>query len=200
MRKNLFVLGLFLLFISSSPAFSATDYDFFGTMDYHNDVLQFNFGVSTSGTRTFFSSSWDEGNFDPMLGLWSSSGDLINFQDDGGNAGSTLSNGVFYTHGEWDSYYNVFLEPGNYILTLTTYNNFNVGDTLSQGFQLDGEDPIFVTEWEQPANGLRNNSWAFHILNVDEATGPGPSVPEPGTALLLGAGILGMLYSSRRRN
>lgn len=200
MRKNLFVVAFFLLFISSSPAFSATDYDFFGTMDHHNDVLQFNFSVSTLGARTFFSSSWDEGNFDPMLGLWSASGDLIYFQDDGLNTGSTFSNGIQYTHGTWDSYYDVLLDPGSYILTLTTYNNFNVGNTLAEGFKLDNEDPIFITEWDQPSNGVRASAWAFHILNVDEATGPGPSVPEPGTVLLLGAGILGMLYSSRRRN
>ncbi len=135
-----------------------------------------------------------------MLGLWTSSGNLINFQDDGGKVGSTLSNGALYSHGIWDSYYDVFLDQGSYILTLTTYDNFNVGNTLAEGFDLDNEDPIFITEWDQPANGFRSNAWAFHILNVDEATGPGPSVPEPGTVLLLGAGILGMLYSSRRRN
>ncbi|MDO9582997.1 MAG: DVUA0089 family protein [Desulfomicrobium sp.] len=200
MKKKFFLVAFFLLFISSQPAFAATDYDFSGVMTYHNDVLQFNFSVSTTGTRTFFSSSWDEGNFDPMLGLWTASGTLINFQDDGGNEGSTLSNGVSYSHGIWDSYYDVLLDPGSYILTLSTYPNWNNGNALSDGFEYDNQTPILITEWNQPANGVKNNAWAFHILNVDEATGPGPAVPEPGTAILLGAGLLGMLYSSRRKS
>ncbi len=200
MKKSLFAVTLFLLLTTSQAAFAATDYDFSGTMNNHNEVLKFNFSVTTLGTRTFFTSSWDEGNFDPMLGLWSSNGDLINFQDDGHQDGATFSNGISYTHGVWDSYYAVPLNPGNYILTLTTYNNWNNGNTLNDGFDFDNTNPILITEWDQPSNGLRNNAWAFHILNVDEATGPGPAVPEPGTALLLGAGLLGMLYSSRRQS
>jgi len=200
MRKNFFLVALFLLFLSSQPALAATDYDFSGIMTYHNDVLQFNFSVSTAGTRTFFTSSWDEGNFDPMLGLWAASGALIYFQDDGGREGSTFSNGVSYSHGVWDSYYEVLLDPGSYILTLSTYPNWNKGNALSLGFTYDNENPILITEWTQPANGLMTNAWAFHILNVDEATGPDPVVPEPGTVLLLGAGLLGMLYSSRRKS
>lgn len=194
-----FVLIIGMLLCIPAGAHASLDFDFFGTMPYHNSVLSFDFDVSTSADRTFFSSSWDDGGFDPMLGLWTSSGSLINFQDDGSNVGSTLSNGVSYTHGNWDSYYSVFLDPGSYILTLSAYDNFNVSNTLSDGFALDGAAPIPIASWDQPANGFRTADYAFHILNVDAVEFEAPTaVPEPSTYLLLGMG-LGLIALVRRR-
>ena len=151
----------------------------------------FQFNVSTPGNRTFFSSSWDDGGFDPMLGLWNQAGNLVYFQDDGLNGGSTPSNGVQYTHGGWDSYYSVNLMPGSYILTLSTFDNFNIGDQLSQGFLRDNDAPIPIAEWYQPANGYRASRYAFHILNVDAAVINDPALPtpEPSTILLMGLGF-----------
>jgi hypothetical protein len=191
----------FLVFLLSGVPAQAYDYDYFGNMDYHNDVLRFDFSVSTSGERIFFSSSWDDGGFDPMLGLWDAAGNLIYFQDDGSQVGSQLSNGVSYDYAGWDSFYTVLLDPGSYFLTLTTYNNFNVSDIYSDGFSLDGETPILISEWSQPANGLRTDDYAFHILNVDTASGPGetPPVPEPSTIVLLIAGLAGCLVFGRKR-
>jgi len=205
MKKSSVILSLvgLLVFCFCSTSY-ALDFDFFGTMPYHNDVLQFGFTSAGAGNVTLFSSSWDDGGFDPMLGLWDSSGNLIYFQDDGHNTGSTLSNSVSYTHGTWDSYYTAPVGVGDYTVTLTAYNNFNNSSLLSGGFNRDGETPILITSWNQPANGYRTDDYAFHILNVSEATGPGDEpgdepgnpqpntvVPEPLTMVLFGSGLWG---------
>jgi hypothetical protein len=187
-------LGLLLFF--GTPA-QALDFDFSGNMNYHNDVLQFGFTSSGVGNVTLFSSSWDDGGFDPMLGLWDSFGNLVYFQDDGGNVGSTLSNGVWYDHGNWDSYYTAPIGVGDYLVTLSAYSNFNNGSSLSNGFAYDGQTPIPIASWNEPANGYRNSNYAFHILNVTEATGPS-AVPIPAAIWLLGAGLMGLLGIRRK--
>ncbi len=164
----------------------ALDFDFSGNLTYHNDVLYFNFVAPEAGNVTLFSSSWDDGGFDPMLGLWTSTGNLIYFQDDGGNYGTTLSNNVPYTYGTWDSYYTVSLNPGAYTITLTTFPNFNNSTLLSDGFRFDDEIPIAFQSW----SGYYD-SYVFHVLNVPSATQVQDVnvVPEPGTFLLVGAGF-----------
>lgn len=45
----------------------------------------------------------------------------------------------------------LFCEPHAclYILTLSTFDNFNIGDQLSQGFLRDNDAPIPIAEWYQ---------------------------------------------------
>jgi hypothetical protein len=136
-------LGLLVLLFVCTPA-QALDFDFSGNMTYHNDVLPFNFTSGGVGNVTLFSSSWDDGGFDPMLGLWDSLGNLIYFQDDGGNVGTTLSNGVPYNHGNWDTYYSAPVGIGNYIVTLSAYANFNNGSLLSALVHKFGD--VLITE------------------------------------------------------
>ena len=197
--KTTALLAVFA-FLSGSAAMGSTiDYDYAGTLPSHNSVLRFNFGVSDVSTVTLFSSSWDDGGFDPILALWRADGTLIFQQDDGHRVGSTSSNGVSYTHGNWDSYFQSTVNAGQYIVTIGVYNNWARGSNLSDGFAFDNQSGVAIENWNQPANGYRTSNFAFHILGVESASGPS-AVPEPGTVGMLSGGILaGCLFLRRRR-
>jgi hypothetical protein len=188
----------------------ALDFDFNGTFGKDNDIVQLNFSVGAASTVTIFSSSWGAGGFDPILAIWNSAGNWVAEQDDGHNVGSTLSNGVSYSHGDWDSYYGVALGAGNYVATIGQYNNFANSLYLSDGFVHDGVDiddtaftrflvgytPHTYFNGVRAANDYRTGDWAFHILNVESASNS--AVPEPATMLLLGVGLFGLAGFSRR--
>jgi len=203
------VLSAFLLFPGSSSA-AIQDFDFSGNFQNDNDVLLLNFTVGTQSNITIFSSSWDDGGFDPILAIWDSAGIFVTGQDDGGNVGSTLSNGVLYDHGTWDSYFSVNLASGSYTASITQYDNFWNGNNLSDGFTHDGNpnftfdlgfggatQPMFNGVWD--SIDPRTSAWAFHILDVEDA---GVVIPEPATFIvwsLLGAiGVAAGLYRRRR--
>jgi hypothetical protein len=207
--------GLLALVASSTliaPA-QAIDFDFSGTFEQDNDVLLFSFTTDADTTATVFSSSWVDGGFDPILTLWDSAGNLLQQQDDGLNIGSTLSNGVSYDHGLWDTYFNQFLTAGSYLVSITQYNNFATGTNLSAGFAFDGVgNESFTSEFgcsqgsfcgatgqadmTGDPNFNRTNAWEFHVLNVAQAEivdpPPSTSVPEPMSLLsllVLGGGL-----------
>lgn len=195
----------------------AADFTFSGNFTNDNDVLLFNFSVGAPSTVTVFSSSWlygdppagaGNGGFDPMLGIWTATGNLIEFQDDGGNAGSTLVNGTPFSHGVWDSYYTVNLAAGNYIASVTQYSNFNNGESLADGFSYDGNpnftfdlgyggatQPLFNGVWD--SNDPRTSFWQFHLLNVAEAEIAPVPVPAPLPLLL--SGLATLAFAGRRR-
>jgi hypothetical protein len=204
--KTVFLTGL--LCLSSSASAVPTDFDFSGTFTNDNDIVLLNFSIDSTSAVTIFSSSWIAGDsglgFDPILSIWDSSGTLIQQQDDGHNIGQTLSNGVLYDHGTWDSYFSISLGGGNYTASIGQYDNFANGTSLADGFRYDGNPnftfdngygtaDLFNGVWS--ATDTRTGDWEFHILNVETAT----VVPIPATVWLFGSGLLGLISIARKK-
>ena len=182
----------------------AIDFDFSGAFINDNDIVQLGFSVGSPSNVTIFSSSWLDFNngmgFDPILAIWDSAGGLVQQQDDGGNVGSTLSNGVLYNHGVWDSYFTTLLPAGSFTATIGQYDNFAAGTNLADGFVHDA-NPNFAGGFVDNTGDQRTPNWEFHILNVDSATGGGggTNVPDGGiTGILLGLSCLGIGFARRQ--
>lgn len=187
----------------------AAEFDFSGSFSKDNDVLRFDFSLGLPGAVTLFTSSWLDGGFDPILTLWDSGGNQLLEQDDGSLGGALVSNGVSYDYGEFDSYINLNLAAGNYIATLTQYDNFSVGTLLTDGFLRDA-DPAFTAAFgcsnaafcegslfdshNNPVEPNRTAAWDVHFLNVDNASAT--TVPEPPTLMLLG--VAGLFWFGGR--
>ena len=175
MRRVLaFTLCLATL-ILVSPSARAYDFDFSGTFATDNQIQLLNFTVPEGGrTITIFSSSWGNGvgpwgylpypygGFDPMVTIWDSEGNFRASQDDGGRVGTKSVNGVSYTYGLDDIYLRIFLNTGDYTVSIAQSNNARVGDNLSAGFRHDG-DPDFTYDngWgDKPYfNGVQLLGW-----------------------------------------
>ena len=119
----------------------------------------------------------------------------IGENDDGFNGtGSCAVPADSNTGLEFDTCLVGVLAAGLYTATLMQHDNFANGPNLSAGFVRAG-DPTFTGLLGDCSNGQfcdvsfvepfnnRANTWAFDVLNVENA------VPEPSTALLLASGL-----------
>ena len=200
-----------VLFALSAPPAMAADYSFTGGFNQDDNVQLFNFAVGAQSDVTLRTWSYaggtnaagqviPRGGFDPILAVFDNVGLLIGQNDDGG-FGVVPADAV--TGMCYDTFLQVSLGAGNYVVSVMQYNNFALGPTLANGFQRVGQ-PNFTQEWAtgpgffyDVTGDHRDGHWAFDILNVSEAS---TVVPLPSAVLVapLGAVLIG-LFSRRFR-
>ncbi len=174
----------------------ADDFVFNGNLTYHNDVVQIDFSLAAAGANVrIWTDSWLAGlNFDPTAALWVKSGtafELLQTVDDD----DTVAPGQGY----YDAGFSLpSLGAGDYRVTLAAAINAPNGTLLSQGFNYDAQQPVLISEWNQPsydpnANDQKGNFWQLHLRNVTQAS----PVPEPATWLLFAVGAAAL---ARRRS
>ncbi|WP_375291008.1 DVUA0089 family protein [Qipengyuania sp.] len=193
--KTKLLLAAGALAISSAPA-TAADFSFVGSLSDPNDVLFFDFDVGSLSSVTLRTFSYAGGtnaagtfiaggNFDPILSLYNlSTGLRVGQNDDGG---CSLVDPDPTTGACFDTFLQTELGAGSYRVAVTAFSNFGP-ETLSGEFRNTGS-----------FNG-RGTNFAFDVLNVDTAIGPG-GVPEPTTwaLFILGFGVVGASLRSRRQ-
>jgi hypothetical protein len=192
---------------------SAANFSFQGTLTRDDEVQLFSFSVGSTSTVTLRTWSYAggvnaagttiaRGGFDPILALFSSSGVLIDQNDDGGSLVPADS----LTGENFDTFLRSVLNPGTYTVSVMQFDNFANGPNLSDGFLNTGR-PTFTSAFGC-SNGRfcdvdatnRTGAWAFDILGVDTASTPPPSgVPEPATVSMMIAGLGLVALVGKRR-
>lgn len=170
---------------------NAADFSFTGNFANDDEVQEFHFTVEPASDVTLRTWSYaggtnaagaaiPAGGFDPIVALFSASGQLLSQNDDSGPVPDP------HTGYSWDSLIASSLAAGDYIATVTQYNSFANGPTLADGFS--------GSVYENFSG--RDSRWALDILNANSASlGPTyisaipPAIPEPESYALLLAGL-----------
>lgn len=204
MKKSIILKSMSIVTITLSSFFVSTvsaqglNFSFQGTFEADDDVKLFKFTVGATSTVTLKTLSYaggtqadgtiiSAGGFDPVLSLFDGGGNFMKNNDDGSfNVNRDLITGQTY-----DAFLQETLSPGKYTVAITQFYNFfdgEVGDNISLGFRQSG-DPNFTYAFCDNGSGpfcdisgdIRNNQWAFDILNVNQRSQQ--EVPEPLTIL-----------------
>lgn len=202
MKKILAILfGLYTL--ATAPANATSDFSFTGNLANSDDVQLVNFTVDeddsyvTLRTWSYAGGTNAEGvyisagGFDTVLNLFDSEGYwLEQIDDDDADSGNVLPDPD--TGDAYDSFLSLFLDAGDYSVSIMQYGNWLIGPMLADGF--DGSDiDDFVDVY---TGNTRTSFWALDILNVDSANAA--NVPEPEMLALFGLGFGGLAFSRRR--
>lgn len=168
------------------------------------DIRSYGYAGGTTSTGV----AVPRGGFDSILTLFNASGVFIDDDDEGAGVATDPLTGLAA-----DARLTETLAPGSYIVALTEYDNFSIGN-LAAGFAEAGNpnftaDSTFSTAGPCPGNMFRDISgttgrcrtgnWTVDFVNVSSVT-PAAPVPEPSTLLLLGLGCALLLIPRCRRN
>ncbi|NJC34318.1 hypothetical protein GGR88_001792 [Sphingomonas jejuensis] len=192
--KRLAILAATVAAFAAVPA-AAADFSYRGTLTDPNTPLFFNFTATGASTVTLVSFSYaggtqadgtlvGRGGFDPRLALFRADGTFIGEDDDGSSVVDPS------TTNSYDVRFSAPLTAGNYIVALTAF------PLTANGNRLDVNNfrPAFDSTGRLDG---RSSQFAFDILGVDQASGPG-AVPEPATwAMMIGG--FGLIGTALRR-
>lgn len=221
MRSRLFRVAVWAGCLSVGVAY-ASDISFTGTFSSDDQLETFLF---TAPSASFTAETWSyaggtnanfqfipSGGFDPVLSLFNATGGLVagsvwvGTNNDGAGVATDLS-----TSYAFDSLLAIStLQLGDtYALVLSEYDNLPYGTTYGDGFTRTGNGDF--TPGVMGCGGTapfcdegldqRDGNWAVDIDGVGSAediTGGG-SAPEPGTVLMLSAGLASLAMIRRRR-
>ena len=163
---------------------------FAGTMAYTDDIVEIYFTLDVDMTAdrvAVWTDSWLNGlNFDPVIQLWNAAdGSLIAQNDDGywisPDTQTTRDAGLLANT----------LAAGEYIITVVCYGSYLWSDNFYNGFCLNAPGYSFE---EAGVNG----DWSLRVDEWNVGTGLEHAVPIPGTAWLLGSGLVGLVGIRRR--
>lgn len=173
-----------------ATAAQALPLTFEGRIQHHNEVARVEFELTESRTAVdLWTDSFQGGlNFDPVLVLWTlPHGAFV--------AGSDDNPGLRPNQTGLDAGLRLpMLGPGRYAVTVSMFPNVPAFN-LSMPFSLAADDPITLADWCVGISNCvtREGFWRVHVDTYAAA------VPEPGTTLLLLAGLAGMGVVARRR-
>lgn len=201
---------------------SASTFSFVGVLGTDDQVQLFQFvaGATSAVIQTWSyaggtnaaGSVIPKGGFDPYVALFGpdvmlqASTPLLAQNNDGTGVATDPDTGAAF-----DSLIDTAMVPldlvagQTYFVALTQNDNTAIGPNFGSGF-LEAGNPTFTSMFGC-SNGQfcdvtatnRTAGWALDIAGVISAQ-MGSSVPEPGTALMLGAALAGLLGIRRRRS
>jgi hypothetical protein len=133
--------------VLSSLALGAQADSFDSHIAFHNDVSYYSIQITqpNSSLQLWTDSYINGANFDPILNVYYKKNRIAENDDFPGidPANQTrYDSGLRLTN----------LAIGNYVVAVTAYGNFSAGATLGSGFVYDGQAPIGLDAWCQPAS------------------------------------------------
>lgn len=212
--KKIFVV-LFLLQVFPTVPAGAVNFSFSGNLANDDTIQLFNFSIlapvsvslrtlSYGGGTNAAGNVIAPGGFDPIITLFDDAGNFITDNDDDGDDGVVDGALVDPVTGiALDAFLTIpnlttpTLLAGNYTVAVTQYFNF-FDPFLTNSFIGSG-----TSGFVDFTGATRTSFFAVDILNVDSASivsQPGGTIPEPGSMLLFGSGLVGLAWWRRRKS